>query len=186
MGKKISIDSSNLINKVFEVIEARRIFDINYKKIKIFIHPQSYLHGIIKFNNGITKLLVHDTDMKIPIYNSLYTNNLKISSNQIDLKKINNLNLKKPNIKKFKSLKLLKYIPNDISLYETALVSANDELVNHFLKGKIKYTKIIDYLFQIMKFKDILTLKRKKPKSVDQIMKLNEYVRLKTTYHCIK
>ena len=186
MGKKISIDSSNLINKVFEVIEARRIFDINYKKIKILIHPQSYLHGIIKFNNGITKLLVHDTDMKIPIYNSLYTNNLKISSNQIDLKKINNLNLEKPNIKKFKSLKLLKYIPNDISLYETALVSANDELVNHFLKGKIKYTEIIDYLFQIMKFKDILTLKRKKPKTVDQIMKLNEYVRLKTTYHCIK
>ena len=186
MGKKISIDSSNLINKVFEVIEARRIFNIDYKKIKVLIHPQSYLHGIIKFNNGITKLLVHDTDMKIPIYNSLFTDNLKISSKQIDLKKINNFNLSKPNTRKFKSLRLLKYIPNDISLYETALVSANDELANQFLKGKIKYTEIIDYLFKIMKFKDILKLKRKKPNTVDQILKLNEYVRLKTTYHCIK
>ena len=186
MGKKISIDSSNLINKVFEVIEARRIFDINYKKIKVLIHPQSYLHGIIKFNNGITKLLVHDTDMKIPIYNSLFTDSLKISSKQIDLKKLNNFKLTKPNTTKFKSLRLLKYIPENISLYETALVSANDELANQFLKGKIKYTEIIDYLFKIMKFKDILKLKRKKPNTVDQILKLNEYVRLKTTYHCIK
>ena len=72
MGKKISIDSTNLMNKVFEVIEAQRIFNIDIKKFKILIHPKSYVHAIIKFNNGLVKFLAHDTHMKIPIFNSIY------------------------------------------------------------------------------------------------------------------
>ena len=76
MGKKISIDSSTMMNKVFEVIEAQRIFDIDNNKFEILIHPKSYLHAIIKFKNGITKLLVHDTDMSIPIFNSIYSENI--------------------------------------------------------------------------------------------------------------
>ena len=76
MGKKISVDSATMMNKVFEVIEAQRIFNISYKNIKILIHPESYLHSIVTFNNGITKFLVHDTNMKIPIFNSIYTNKI--------------------------------------------------------------------------------------------------------------
>ena len=72
MGKKISIDSATMMNKVFEVIEAKKIFDFKYNQLEILIHPQSYLHAIVKFNNGLTKLLVHDTSMIIPIFNSLY------------------------------------------------------------------------------------------------------------------
>jgi 1-deoxy-D-xylulose-5-phosphate reductoisomerase len=64
MGKKISIDSATMINKVYEVIEAKNIFDIDYKKIKILIHPKSYVHAILKFNNGLTNIIVHDTTMK--------------------------------------------------------------------------------------------------------------------------
>ena len=79
MGRKISIDSATLINKVFEAIEAKKIFDIDLNKIEILIHPDSYVHAIVKFKNGITKLLIHDTDMKIPIFNSLYFNEKKIS-----------------------------------------------------------------------------------------------------------
>ena len=67
MGKKISIDSATLMNKVFEVIEAKKIFNISYKKISILIHPSSYIHAIVKFKNGITKILIHDPDMKILI-----------------------------------------------------------------------------------------------------------------------
>ena len=77
MGKKISIDSATMINKVYEVIEARNIFKINYKKIKILIHPKSYVHAILKFDNGLTKIIAHDTTMKIPIFNTLYSNNDK-------------------------------------------------------------------------------------------------------------
>jgi len=74
MGNKISIDSATLMNKVFEVIEAKKIFNFKYKQLKILIHPNSYVHAIIKFSNGLTKILIHDTNMKIPIFNSLYTN----------------------------------------------------------------------------------------------------------------
>ena len=62
MGKKISIDSATLMNKVFEIIEAQRIFNIDIKKFEILIHPKSYIHSIIKFINGQIKILAHDTD----------------------------------------------------------------------------------------------------------------------------
>ena len=74
MGKKISIDSATLINKVFETIEAQRIFNIDLRKFKILVHPNSYIHAIIKFRDGLIKILAHDTDMKIPIFNSIYEN----------------------------------------------------------------------------------------------------------------
>ena len=91
MGKKISVDSSTMMNKVFEVIEAQRIFNIDIKKFKILIHPTSYVHAIVKFNNGLTKILIHDTDMKIPIFNSIYINERKkIQSTKIDFLKLNN------------------------------------------------------------------------------------------------
>ena len=77
MGKKISIDSATMINKVYEIIEARNIFQIPYKKIEILIHPNSYIHCLIKFNNGLVKIIAHDTTMEIPIFNSLYNSSKK-------------------------------------------------------------------------------------------------------------
>ena len=71
MGKKISTDSATLMNKVFEVIEAKKIFNLELKKFSIIIHPKSYIHAIVKFKNGLIKLVAHDTDMKIPILNSI-------------------------------------------------------------------------------------------------------------------
>ncbi len=72
MGKKISIDSANLMNKVFEVVEACRIFNFSKNKYRIVIHPQSYVHSIIRFKNGLIKMILYDTDMKIPISNTLH------------------------------------------------------------------------------------------------------------------
>ena len=61
-----------MMNKVFEVIEKKNLFQIPYKNIKILIHPKSYIHAIVQFNNGIIKLLAHETNMEIPIANSIY------------------------------------------------------------------------------------------------------------------
>ena len=72
MGKKISIDSANLMNKVFEVIEACRIFKFDKNKYRVVIHPQSYVHSIIRFKSGLIKMILYDADMKIPISNTLY------------------------------------------------------------------------------------------------------------------
>ena len=110
MGKKISIDSATMMNKVFEIIEAKKIFNINYKNLYILIHPKSYVHAIIKFKNGLIKLIAHDTDMKIPIYNSLFLSDKKSKKNfiskNINIKKLNNLNFEKINYKRFPSIKI--------------------------------------------------------------------------------
>ena len=186
MGSKISIDSATLMNKVFEVIEAQRIFNIDLSKFKILIHPKSYVHAVIKFNNGLTKILVHDTDMKIPIFNSIYNEkNIKIKSSKLDLNILNNLDFSRVNLKKFPSIKILNKIPKNISLYETVLVSANDQLVDLFLENKINFQKIITFLKKILRMKIFLKYKKRSPKNYNELINLSNYVRLKTRTLCI-
>ena len=181
MGKKISIDSATMMNKVFEVIEAQRIFNIDINKFKILIHPKSYVHAIVKFTNGLTKILVHDTDMKIPIFNSIYgKNNKKIKSSKINLSILNNLNFTKVNSTRFPSIKILKMIPNKISLYETIMVSANDQLVSLFLDGKINFSDVTRLLKKIMKMNIFKKYKKRIPKNFNELINLSKFVRLKT------
>ena len=180
MGRKISVDSSTMMNKVFEIIEAKNIFNISLKKLEIAIHPQSYVHAIVSFNNGMTKIIAHETTMEIPIFNSLYENkNFYNLSKDINLNKLDDLNFIKPNLSKFPLLKLLKYIPDKISLLETVIVSANDELVNMYLNKKIKYKDISKYLTKIISLKEFKDLSNKKPKNISDILNLDKYVRLK-------
>ena len=188
MGKKISIDSATMVNKLFEVIEAKKIFNLDICQLKILSHPDSYVHAIVKFNNGLSKILIHDTNMEIPIYNSLYLNNSSnFKTNEINFKKLNNLNLKPINENQFPSLKIIKEFSfSGHSLFETVLVSANDELVDLFLKNKIKFLDISKKLIMIMKLKEFQKLKSKKPSNLVQIINLNKYVRLKTRSLCVK
>ena len=72
MGKKISVDSSTMMNKVFEIIEAKKIFNINYNQLDILIHPESYIHAIVEYKNKMITIIAHDTTMDIPIANTLY------------------------------------------------------------------------------------------------------------------
>ena len=180
MGKKISTDSATMINKVYEVIEARKLFDINYKKIKILTHPKSYVHAILKFNNGLTNVIVHDTTMKIPIFNTLFLNSdRKLKTNKVDLDILNNLNLNNVNSKRFPMIKLLDFLPDNHSLYETVIVAANDKLVELFLNNKIKFTDIQKNLFKIIKKNEFQKFKKISPKNITDITNLNDYVRLK-------
>jgi len=185
MGKKISIDSATLMNKIFEVIEAQRIFNFDVKKFKILIHPSSYIHSIVKLNNGMIKFLAHDPDMKIPIINSIYNNKKNIKTT-VNLKSLNNLELTKPNINKFPSIKFLKYLNNNNSLFETILTTANDQLVEFFMQNKIKYHEIYKYLNKIINLSEFKPYFKKKPKDVNQIIKLSTYVKLKTKLICDK
>ena len=180
MGKKISIDSATMMNKIFEVIEARKIFNFDYKKIDILIHSKSYVHAIVKFTNGLTKILIHDTNMTIPIFNSIYPNfQKKIQSKKLDMLKMNNLNFKKVDSKKFPVVKILKTLPNQSSLYETIIVAANDKLVDLFLNRKIKFLDISRILLKIINIDEFKKYKRIKPKNIAQIEQLNNYVSLK-------
>ena len=182
MGKKISIDSSTLINKVYELIEAKKIFNLDYSKFDILIQPTSYIHSIIKFYGGITKVLIHDTSMIIPITNSLYDNKkFKIKdSSKIRIDLINNPCIQKVPQKKFPIDKILRKLPKTDSLFETVLVSANDTLVSLFLSNKISYNNIHKNLNKILTLGEFQKYKNKSPKNLTEILKLNEYVRLKT------
>jgi len=179
MGKKISIDSATLMNKVFEIIEAKKIFNYKYNQLKILIHPASYVHAIIKFNNGLTKMLIHDTNMKIPIFNSFYTKyEKKIRTKKLDLNLLNKLNFTNVDTTKFPVVKILKKMPHKDSLFETVIVSANDKLVDLFLKKKITFNQISTLLLKIIKMKEFTKYKRFKVKNIDEILKLKSYVSL--------
>ena len=180
MGKKITIDSATLMNKVFEVIEAKNIFNIDYKNISILTHPKSYVHAIIKFKNGLTKFLIHEPDMKIPIYNSIYDQTFKTFKNRpLNFTTLNNLNLKKVDKKKFPLVRLLNKLPKKSSLFETVLITVNDYLVHKFLQKKINFQKLIKLINKILNLKEFQKLKKIYPKSIKEIYNLRDYVHLK-------
>ncbi len=177
MGKKITIDSATMMNKVFEVIEAKNLFNLSYKNISILTHPKSYVHAIVKFENGLIKMLVHDPDMKIPIQNSLYlSEDVNYKSTPLNLEILNNLNLKKVDLKKFPLVKILYNLPNQSSLYETVLITVNDNLVLKYLKQKIDFKKLINLIIKISNLKEFQKFKKIKPKNVKDIYRLRDYV----------
>ena len=183
MGKKISIDSATLMNKIFEIVEAKKIFDIEFKKFDILIHPKSYIHAIVKLKNGLIKIIAHDTNMRIPIYNSIYMgskNQKFIKSKNINLNILNSLNFQKVNFKKFPVTKILNKLTEKNSLFDTVLVSINDELVNLFLENKINFLDISSNIWLLINSPSFLKYKHQNPKNLAQIEKLNEFVRLKT------
>ncbi len=180
MGKKITIDSATLMNKVFEVIEAKNIFDVDYKNISILTHPKSYVHTIIKFKNGLSKILIHEPDMKIPIYNSIYyEKNKELKTSPLNLKNLNSLNLQEVKKNKFPLVRLLDKLPKDSSLFETILITVNDYLVYKFLNKKINYDELISSINKILNLKEFQKFKKIKPKNIKQIYNLRDYVHLK-------
>ena len=186
MGKKISVDSANMMNKVFEVIEAYKLFKFNKKKYKIMIHPQSYVHSIVRFKNGLIKMILYNTDMKIPISNTIYKNKNSFSNeSKIDTKILTNLSFEKVNINKFPSIKLIKKCLN--SGYSTPIIinASNEVLVGLFLKGKINFLDIVATINKIFKDKDFNKYAKRKPKSVKEIKTIDSWARLKTTNMCV-
>ena len=111
MGKKISIDSSTLLNKVFELIEAQKIFDLPSNKFEIIIHPNSLVHAIVKYKNGLVKFLYHETTMIIPLANAIFDGKLiikdfyKIQNKKMNFQGIPDLILKNLIKKYFQLLK---------------------------------------------------------------------------------
>jgi len=171
MGKKISIDSATLMNKIFELIEAKNIFKLNVNIFKIIIHPKSYIHAIVQFKSGLIKFLAHDTNMEIPIMNSLFLKNeiLNYNYKDINFEKLNGLNFIDPDIKKFQSLKILKLINNKNSYFETILITINDELVDYYLKGKIGYLSVTKILLKLIKKRNFIKYYRYGPKNINDI-----------------
>ena len=178
MGKKISVDSANLMNKVLELIEASLIFKLPINKFKMLIHPQSLIHAIVQFNNGLSTMLYHHNDMKIPIINSLYNNHVAIEN--VDKKFLSGKKLifSDIDLKKYPSAKILKL--NNI-LNETGYIlinALNEFLVQRFLESKLNFTDIIHKLLIILNSKLIKNyLKKHKIRHINDIFKVYNYAR---------
>ncbi len=168
MGKKISIDSATMMNKIFEVIEARKIFNMKSEDFKILIHPKSYIHAIVHFKTGLTKFLAHNTTMEIPIINSLYSKQelLTYENQDLNYKKLNGLNFITPDIKNFPLLKILNYKYNN-TYFEVILVTANDILVKMYLENSIKYIDIHKQLIKVLKNPYFVKYYKQSPKNIE-------------------
>ena len=178
MGAKISVDSSTMINKVFEIIEAKKIFNLNYGQLSILIHPKSYVHAILKLKDGMIKIIVHETTMQIPILNTLNKINIKkFKTKKINLYKLNNLNLSNINSNRFPLTKIIKKLPSKDSLFETVLVTINDQLVRLFLNKKFSYQTLVKKLFKLIHKKEFIKYKFIEPKKITDILKLNEFIK---------
>ncbi len=174
MGKKISIDSSNMMNKIFEYIEALKIFNLKKKDISILIHPSSFIHAVVFFKSGIIKFLAHEAKMTIPIANAIDIKNQneekKILSK--NLKHLNNIKFKLADKKKFPLLKLTSLIPERDTYFETILITLNDLLVGKYLNGQINYISIQKNLLKLIKNPYFNKYYKLKPKNIYDIKKM--------------
>jgi len=187
MGKKISVDSANMMNKVFELIEAYNFFGFKKNIYRILIHPQSYVHSIVRFKNGLIKMILYNPDMEIPISNILYNEKKSsIQISKIDPKKLNELTFKEVNIKNFPSIKLIKKCLNEGFSAPIIANASNEVLVNLFLKNKIGFLDIVDNIQEIFKDKDFKKYARRSTKSVKDINIIDNWARLKTTNMCVR
>ena len=185
MGKKISVDSANLMNKVFEVIEAYKLFGFKKKKYRIIIHPQSYVHSIICFKNGLIKMILYNADMKIPISNILYGRKNKFSNlSKIKSKVLNDMTFQEVDKKKFPSVKLIKKCFT--SGFSTPIVvnASNEVLVGLFLKGKIGFLDIVKTINKIFKDKEFKKYAKTKARSIKSIKIVDNWARKKALDMC--
>ena len=186
MGKKISIDSSTLMNKILEVIEAQKLFNIPNKKIEIIIHPESLVHAIIELKNGLTEFIYHDTTMIIPIANAIFDDKILIDDFHKESSNIfeKNLSFKKVDKKKFPLFKL-KNLINSYPSFPIILNASNELVVDQFIKGKIPFIGISKIIMSVLKDRNFKKNAIIKPLKLNQIIKIDKWSKI-TTYSLIK
>ena len=177
MGKKVTIDSATLMNKILELIEAQLLFNLDLKKLDILIHPESLVHAVVELNNGLCKFIYHDTSMIIPIANAIYEDKLNI--NHFYIKKnnvIKDLTFKKVNKNIFPIIKLKKKL-NEYPATPIIINAVNEILVDQFLRKKIPFSSIYKFIMAILKDRNYRKYAIKRPKNINQIFKVDNWAR---------
>ena len=180
MGKKISIDSSTLMNKMLELVEAQKLFDLPSEKLDILIHPESLVHAIVELKNGLKKFIYHDTSMIIPIANAIFEKNFNIDKifkiKRKKFKKIENLSFENVNIKTFPVI-MLKTKINQFPSSAIIFNAANEILVDLFLQKKMPFLSISKTIMRIQSDSNYKKYAIKKPKNIKEIIKIDEWAR---------
>ena len=147
MGQKITIDSSTMVNKGLEVIEAKWLFDVDLSQIQVVVHPQSVIHSAVEYADGAVIAQLGTPDMRIPIQYALYyPSRPALSGDRLDLFKLKDLTFEAPDLYTFKGLALAMKAARAGGNIPTAFNAANEIAVALFLNKKIKYLEIIDII----------------------------------------
>lgn len=173
MGNKITIDSSTLMNKGLEVIEARWLFDLNVEKIDVVIHPQSIIHSMVEFIDGSILAQLGVPDMKLPIqYAFTYPERYKSFGERLDFMKFNKLTFEAPDFKTFPCLELAYEALKIGETMPAVLNAANEELVYKYLSNKISFYDIPKGIEKAMEKHCII-----KNPSIEDILEVDSYTR---------
>ena len=176
MGKKVTIDSSTMMNKGFEVIEAKWLFNVEPSQIEVVVHRKSLVHSMVQFKDGTIMANIGPKSMQIPIAYALnYLSRISNNIEKLNLFQISDLKFEKPDLNKFKCLELAYRALEKGHCYQVILNAANEVLVDSFLKKKIKYTDIakgIENMINMYEKRDL--------KTINEILAFDEEVKDKT------
>lgn len=151
MGAKITIDSSTMVNKGLEIIEAVHLFDLPLEKIEVLVHPESIIHSMVQFRDGAVMAQLGTSSMKVPIQYALYKGIRRdLDVERVDFLKLGKLTFEKPDLEVFKGLRLaidaLKVGGTMPAVYNTV----NEIMVDKFLKNEIRYLEIVHFIEETM------------------------------------
>jgi 1-deoxy-D-xylulose-5-phosphate reductoisomerase len=173
MGPKITVDSATLMNKGFEVIEAQKLFGLSADDIEVVIHPEAIIHSMVEFVDGSVIAQLGITDMRLPIQYALtHPERLDTGLEGLDFAQLKSLNFAKPDFEKFPSLKLAFHVARKGGTLPCVLNAADEEAVEAFLNGEIKFTKIYTIVEKV-----VLAHKIKKDPDLETILDVDAWAR---------
>lgn len=151
MGSKITIDSSTLVNKGLEVMEAKWLFDVDLDQIQVVVHPQSIIHSMVEYVDGGIIAQLGTPDMKLPIqYALFYPDRRPMKGRRVDFYELGNITFEKPDMDTFTGLKLALRAAKEGGSVPTVFNAANEKAVNLFLNKKLKYLEISEVIEMCM------------------------------------
>ena len=151
MGQKITIDSSTMVNKGLEVIEAKWLFDVNVDQIQVVVQPQSVIHSMVEYEDGAVMAQLGTPDMKLPIQYALYYPERRyLPGDRLDFWEMGKLDFEKPDMETFYGLKLAYKAGREGGSLPTVFNAANELAVSKFLKREVKYLEIMEIIEDCM------------------------------------
>ena len=151
MGQKITIDSSTMVNKGLEVMEARWLFDVGFDQIQVVVQPQSIIHSMVEFEDGAVMAQLGTPDMKLPIQYALYYPKRRfLAGDRLDFEKLQEIRFEKPDMETFRGLALAYQAGREGGTVPTVFNAANEAAVRLFLQRKISYLQIVELIERAM------------------------------------
>jgi len=176
MGAKVSIDSATLMNKGLELIEAKWLFDLHPQQLEILIHPQSIVHSLVEMKDGSVLAQMSTTDMRIPIQYALtYPQREKAPVASLDLSQIQSLDFFEVDTNKFPLIKIARRALKEGGSFPVALNAANEEVVEAFLKKKLRFSEVYDVIREAVEAHNA-----REVNSIEEIFQIDREIRIKT------